>query len=293
MPSKKGSGPQRSTTKESKISRDRTEINLILKSIRDVAKACGLDTSCTTPGDNLIYGKKGIENDNSFSIFAYDDYSSGYVVKGIKGFYNTYMPDLRACDCILQFKVNLKSDPLSTILLAYARIARTIAKYTKEDKSAWSKFSTEVFKIDLDKLKSDKESAKNNAKKEAENYLKIMESKVKKTGAKILEKDVFDYTHSDKNPFEPYIIFSFNDSIYGGVAKRTSGKVELTLSSRKMDHSDIGFDDKKIKTYGEIKNDCSNIDSVIKKSVKAFQGSIKELYESTLKDYNNAMKVKV
>ena len=291
----KHGGPVRSTNKKNKISRDRKEINLILNSIRGVAKSCGLTTSCTEPGDDLIYGKKDdLKDDNSFSIFAYDDYSSGYVIQGIKGYYNTYMPDLRACKCILQFKVNLKSDALFTILLAYSRIAKTIAKYTKRDKSAWSKFSTELFKLDEDKLKSNKESARNNAKKEAENYLKIMVEKIKKLGAKIIKSEVFDYENDREDDFEPYVLFSFNNVLFGGIAKKEK-EVELTISSTKVDHSDIGDieDNSTIDTYKGIKSDLSNMESVLKKSVKSFQESLKSLYESALKNYDNVMKVKV
>lgn len=291
--SKKKGGPhRRSYTKEEKISRSDKEINLILKSIKDVAKSSGLDTTYTARDDELIHGKNGIKDDNSFSIFAYDDYKSGYVIRGIKGYYNTYMPDLRACECVGQFKVNLKSDTLFTILSAYSRIAKIIAKYTKKDKSAWSKFSTELFKIDLDKLKSNKESARNNAKKEAENYLKIMVAKIKKLGAKIVKSEVYDYENDREDDFEPYVLFSFNNALFGGIAKKED--VELTISSRKVDHSDIGeMEENTINTYDDVKGDLSNLESVLKQSIKSFQESLKSLYESALKDYNNAMKVKI
>ena len=291
---KKGGLHRHSSMKVEKVYRSEKEINLILKSIDDIAKSCGLSTFSTTPGDDLIYGKKGIKDDNSFSIFGYDDYNSGYVIRGIKGYYNTYMPDLRACKCILQFKVNFKSDPLSTISIAYSRIAKTIAKYTKEDKSAWSKFSTEVFKIDLDKLKSDKELARNNAKKEAENCLKTMEAKVKKTGAKIIKSQVKEYNFGNDYSFYPYVLFSFSNVLFGGTKKNADDEVKLTLSLEKLDYEDIGsFGDTVSTYYKGIKADCSNVDIVLKKSVQEFQKSIKSFYETTFKNYNKVMQVKV
>lgn len=292
---KKGGGSYRSTTKESKTSRDRKEINLILKSIRDVAKSSGLVTDFTAGGDELIHGKDGIKDDNSFSIFACD-YNSGYVVRGIKGYYSTYTPDLRACKCILQFKVNLKSDSLFTILSAYSRIALIIAKYTKKDKSAWSKFATELHKIDLDKLKSDKESARDNAKKEAENCLKTMEAKVKKTGAKIIKSQIEEYNFGNDYSFYPYVLFSFNNVLFGGTKKYAGedGEVKLTLSLEKLDYEDIGSYGNTVHTYYKgIKADCSNVYIVLKKSVQKFQKSIKSFYETTFKNYDKVMKVKV
>lgn len=290
---KVGGKHRRSSTKGEKISRDKKEISHILMAIDEVAKSCGLSTFSTTPGDDLIYGKKGIKDDNSFSIFGYDDYNSGYVIRGIKGYYNTLMPDLRACECILQLKVKFESDPLSVIFTAYSRIAKIIAKYTKEDKSAWSKFATEVFKIDLDKLKSDKESAKNNAKKKAENCLKTMETKVKKTGAKIIKSQVEEYNFGNEYSFNPYVLFSFGNVLFGGI-KKNDDEFKLTLSLEKVDYEDIGsFGDTVSTYYKGIKEDCSNVDIVLKKSVQEFQKSIKSYYEITFKNYDKVMKVKI